>query len=209
MLAQPLGHRGDARRELEALAARSGVAAAHPRHEHQHDEEEHELHEPGLGRVVEERAPGRGCRSTTAPTTARGNDTMPPIERGGQPAQQRVGPDVHEVGRVCVGGDEQDHRHGRRGTRRSPTPPVDTIFGLMPVMPGEVGVGRRRAHRVAERGVPEQPPEPDGDERHDDQDEQLARGHRRCRATGLPLAVERQRELRSAASRCGSRAARA
>ena len=53
---------------------------------------------------------------------------------------------------------------------------VDTSFGLMPVMRARSDVRRRRAHRVAERGVPEQPPQPDGDERDDDQDEQLARG---------------------------------
>ena len=45
-LAQPLGHRRDTRREREALAA-GVVGAAHARDEHEHDDEQHELHEPG------------------------------------------------------------------------------------------------------------------------------------------------------------------
>ena len=40
-----------------------------------------------------------------------GNDTMPPIERRRHAAQQRVGPDVDEVGRGLVGGGEE-HRDG-------------------------------------------------------------------------------------------------
>ena len=47
----------------------------------------------------------------------------------------------------------------------------------MPVIRARSDVRRRRAHRVAERGVAEQPPQADGDDRHDDQHEQLARGH--------------------------------
>ena len=50
MLAQPLGHRGDARRELEALAAGLRRARLTRATSTSTSEEQHELHEPGLGR---------------------------------------------------------------------------------------------------------------------------------------------------------------
>ena len=158
--AQPFRDRGDARRELEALAARPAVVAADPGDEHQHDDEEHELHEPGLGRVVEEEHPVEDADRDRADHRARERHHAADQRRDHAP-QQRVGADVHEVGRRLVGGDEEDRDRaeepgdrphaGRHHLR------VDAGHA------GEVGVRRRGAHRVAERGVAEQPPEPDGD----------------------------------------------
>ena len=37
-----------------------------------------------------------------APPTARGNERMRPIERGGEPEQQRLGADRHELGRALL-----------------------------------------------------------------------------------------------------------
>ena len=98
MPAEPFGNRGDARRELEALARRRGVAPADHRDEHQHREEEHELHEAGLGRVVEEEDAVDDADDDPAEHGA-GERDHPADQRGRHAPQQRVGADVHEVGR--------------------------------------------------------------------------------------------------------------
>ena len=105
---------------------------------------------------------------TIAPSAARGNDIMPPIERGGQAEQQRVGADRGRARsspgrvaeRITAIADEEAGDRPDRGRHQ-----LRADAG----QPGEVGVRRRRAHRVAERGVAEQPPQPDRDDRHDDE----------------------------------------
>ena len=142
-LAQPFGHRGDARREREALAAGAVVAAADTRDEHEHDEEEHELHEAGLGREVEEEHPVEDADDDRAERRRAGTTTMPPIERRGQPRSSVSGPMCTRSVEPCVGGGE-DHRDASTRKPAIVQTAVDTSFGLMPVMPGEVGVRRRR-----------------------------------------------------------------
>ena len=71
--------------------------------------------------------------------------------------------------------------------------PVDTIFGLMPVMRARSELRRRRAHGVAERGVPEQPPQPDGDDRHDDEHQQLAAPITSMPSPGCHVPLNRRR----------------
>ena len=52
---------------------------------------------------------------------------------------------------------------------------VDTSFGLMPVMRARSALVADARTASPKRGVAEQPPQPERDERHDDEDEQLAR----------------------------------
>ena len=95
------GTGGDPRREREALAAGLSSRAADARDEHEHDDEEQELHEPGLGREVEEEdlvedadddRPERGARERHHAAD----------ERGGQAEQQRVRADGDELGRALL-----------------------------------------------------------------------------------------------------------
>ena len=74
------------------LSPPTACRAAHPRDEHQHREEQHELHEPGLGRVVEEEHPVEDADRRSPPSTARGNDTMPPMSAAAMPRSSVSGP---------------------------------------------------------------------------------------------------------------------
>ena len=156
-----------ARREREALAAAPVVGAADPRDEHQHDEEQHELHEAGLGREVEERAPGRGCRSTIAPTTAAGTTSCRrSARRPARAAASRARSCTSSAERL-VGGVEDDRDRADRNPAIVQTP-VDTILGLMPVR-------RARSEFVAAARTaspnavwPSSHHSPTRDDRHDD-----------------------------------------
>ncbi len=114
-------------------------------------------------------------------------------ERGGHAAQQRVGPDVHEVGRALVGRGE-DHRDRREEPGDRPDAGRHHLRADAG-QPREVGVGRGRAHRVAERGVPEQPPQPERDERHDDRARAAGSRSTSMSRPGSHVKLERQREL--------------
>ena len=109
-----------------------------------------------------------------APSAARGNETIPPISAAAKPRSRVSGP-------MCTRSADDWSVAVRKIAIVARNPaiahtPVDTIFGLMPVR-REVGVGRRGAHGIAERGVAEQPPETDGDHRDRDQHEELACAH--------------------------------
>ena len=88
--------------------------------------------------------------TTIAPTTAVGNDVMPPIERGGEPEQQRLGAD-RTRGRSSPAAVAYEDRPTI--AERKPAMvqiAVDIIFGLMPVRRARSALVADGAHRLAE-----------------------------------------------------------
>ena len=82
------------------LSPPASSARLHARDEHEHDEEQHELHEPGRVREVEREHLVERSPTTIAPTTACGNDVMPPMSAAVRPSSSVSGPIEHELGRA-------------------------------------------------------------------------------------------------------------
>jgi len=89
-LAQSFGHWWHAWCEGEALAA-GVVGAAHARDEHEHDDEQHELHEPGLvGEVVDEHLVEQADADGAADCP--GNEVIRAISAAERPSSNVSGP---------------------------------------------------------------------------------------------------------------------
>ena len=106
---------------------------ADPRHEQQHGEEEHELHESRVARVVEEEHAVENPDEDRAERRTR-NETMPPISAAAMPRRACRGR-CHEVGRALIAAVSNTATVDRNPAIVQIA--VDTSFGLMPVMRGD------------------------------------------------------------------------
>ena len=131
---------------------------------------------------------------TIAPSTARGNETMPPISAAASPRSSVSGP-------MCTSSVDPWSVAVRSTAIAERNPaivqtPVDTSFGLMPVSRARSALVAAARTASPNAVWPSSHHKPERDERHDDQDEQLRSRSPRCRSPGCQVPRERQRELR-------------